>query len=114
MRVDYFHAGSATEESFALDGVALEGAWPGTARRAASTTLTWANTSSRWWTASTNRLLYSRGFASVYGEWETTDEAKQQRRASSASPCAFPAPAGPVQIVLKKRGRAMIFRKCGR
>ena len=28
----------------------------------------------------TNRLLYSRGFASIYGEWETTDEAKGANR----------------------------------
>jgi len=29
MRLDYVHSGSATEESFALDGVVMEGAWPG-------------------------------------------------------------------------------------
>ena len=42
----------------------------------------------------TNRVIYSRGFASIYGEWETTDEAKQQRRAFSES-VRFPAPDGP-------------------
>jgi hypothetical protein len=48
------------------------------------------------------RVLYSRGFASIYGEWETTDEAKAIRRTFSES-LRFPAPDAPVEIVLKKR-----------
>jgi hypothetical protein len=47
-------------------------------------------------------LLYSRGFASIYGEWETTDEAKTSKRTFQES-LRFPAPAAPVSIVLKKR-----------
>ena len=46
-------------------------------RPARSTTRTSASTSSRSSTAATNRVVYSRGFASIYGEWETTDEAKR-------------------------------------
>jgi hypothetical protein len=56
----------------------------------------------------TNRLLYSRGFASIYGEWETTSEASRVRRTFSES-LRFPAPARPVQIVLKKRDRENRF-----
>ncbi len=29
MRVDYYHAGTATEEHLALDSVRIEGPWPG-------------------------------------------------------------------------------------
>ena len=58
----------------------------------------------------TNRLLYSRGFASIYGEWETTDEAKQLRRAFSES-LRFPEPAGPVQVLIEKRDRQQAFRE---
>ena len=29
LRLDYFHTGTSAEERFALDGVALEGPWPG-------------------------------------------------------------------------------------
>jgi len=29
MRLDYVHTGTTAEESFALDGLVLEGAWPG-------------------------------------------------------------------------------------
>jgi hypothetical protein len=58
----------------------------------------------------TNRVIYSRGFASIYGEWETTDEAKRLRRGFSES-VRFPAPAAPVQVVIKKRGPLNEFRE---
>ena len=102
MRVDYYHAGTATEEHFALDRVSLEGDWPGPLDR-------WIDASNlgkyqfEVRDAATHRATYSRGFASVYGEWETTDDAKQQWRAMHES-LRFPAPAAPVEIVLRKRG----------
>src|SRR5215475_2573072 len=80
LRLDYVHSGSATEEQFALDGVSLEGAWPGPEDRLMDE----SNLGKYCFQVidrATNRLLYSRGFASIYGEWETTDEAKLQRRA---------------------------------
>jgi hypothetical protein len=55
------------------------------------------------------RGLYSRGFASIYGEWETTDEAKTMLRTFSES-LRFPAPDSPVQIVLKKRDAKNYWR----
>ena len=109
MRVDYVHSGSATEETFALDRVALEGAWPGPLDRALDET----NLGKYFFEVrdrATNRVLYSRGFASIYGEWETTDEAKDVRRAFSES-VRFPSPAGPAQLILKKRDRALAFHE---
>ncbi len=55
-------------------------------------------------------LLYSRGFASVYGEWETTDEARKATRTFSES-LRFPAPAAPVRVVLRKRAPDQSFRE---
>lgn len=109
MRVDYVHTGTAAEEQFALDGVVIEGAWPGPLDR-------WIDESNlgKYYfevlDRATNRLMYSRGFASIYGEWETTDEAKQLRRAFHES-VRFPAPPAPVQVVLKKRGPRNEFRE---
>jgi hypothetical protein len=109
MRLDYFHTGSATEEHFALDGVALEGAWPGRLDRPIDD----SNLGKYYFEVldrATNRALYSRGFASIYGEWETTPEAKEQRRGFHES-LRFPAPGAPVQVVLKKRGPRNEFRE---
>jgi hypothetical protein len=109
MRVDYFHTGSASDERFALDGVVMEGAWPGPPDR----TLDDTNLGKYLFVVvdpKTNRPLYSRGFASVYGEWETTDEAKERSRTFHES-LRFPAPHSAAQIVLKKRGRDGLFRE---
>ena len=109
MRLDYVHSGSASEESFALDAVVMEGAWAGPPDRWIDET----NLGKYYFQVldrATNRLLYSRGFAAIFGEWESTDEARQVRRAFSES-VRFPAPTGPVQVVFKKRGLRNEFRE---
>ncbi len=109
MRLDYVHTGNASEERFALEGVSIEGEWPGRLDRLIDDT----NLGKYLFEVidrRTNRLLYSRGYASIYGEWETTAEAKEQRRAFGES-LRFPAPAGPVQVVIKKRDRQNSFRE---
>ena len=58
----------------------------------------------------TNKVIYSRGFASIYGEWETTDEAKSINRTFHES-LRFPAPSNSVQVVLKKRDNNNAFQQ---
>lgn len=109
MRLDYVHSGSASEETLALDSIALEGAWPGPLDRWIDET----NLGKYYFQVidrATNRPIYSRGFASVYGEWETTGEAKLAPRAFPES-VRFPAPGAPVQVVIKKRGPRNEFRE---
>ena len=102
MRVDYFHTGTATAEQFSLERVVRERLpWPGNPARPLDET----NSGKYFFEvrdAGSNRLVYSRGFSSIYGEWETTGEAKEQARTFGES-LRFPAPEGPVQVVLKKR-----------
>jgi hypothetical protein len=110
MRLDFYHTGNSSEEVFSLDRVVVEPLpWPGNARRAVDDT----NLGKYLFEvrdAKTNRILYSRGFASIYGEWETTDEAKTLRRTFQES-LRFPAPDSPVQIILKKRDAKNLFRE---
>ena len=109
MRLDYVHTGTASEEQFALDGVALEGAWAGPPNRLIDN----SNLGKYYFEvidAKTKRLLYSRGFASIFGEWELTPEAGCERRAFEES-LRFPAPSAPVEVVLKKRDRQNAFRQ---
>lgn len=109
MRLDYFHTGNATEERFSLDGIVMEGSWPGNPARMIDDT----NLGKYYFEVvdrPTNRILYSRGFASVFGEWETTAEAKEGNHTFHES-VRFPVPAGPVQVVLKKRDARNAFRE---
>jgi hypothetical protein len=108
LRLDYFHTGNASSETFSLDRIVREPLpWPGNSRRPLDGT----NLGKYFFEVidrATNRPLYSRGFASVYGEWETTDEAKTTRRSFSES-LRFPEPSAPVQIVIKKRDARNAF-----
>lgn len=108
LRLDYVHSGSATEERFALDGLVQEGPWPGRLDRALDDT----GFGKYWFEVAdeaTGRPLYSRGFSSIYGEWETTPEAKRRPRAFHES-LRFPEPSGPAKIVIRKRGPDNAFR----
>src|ERR1044071_888168 len=102
MRVDYYHTGDASQEIFSLDRISIEPLpWPGDPQQAIDS----SNLGKYFFEvrdAKTKELLYSRGFASIYGEWETTDEAKTVKRTFQES-LRFPAPTAPVNIVLKKR-----------
>lgn len=102
MRLDYFHTGNATQEHFSLDRILIEPLpWPGDMTKTIDDT----NLGKYFFEVrdqKTKRVLYSRGFASIYGEWETTDEAKLIMRTFSES-LRFPAPDAPVEVVLKKR-----------
>src|SRR5229473_2906161 len=110
MRLDYYHTGNATQETFSVDRVVIEPLpWPGNPKK----TIDETNLGKYLFEVRdrpTNRLLYSRGFASIYGEWETTDEAKSINRTFGES-LRFPAPQAPVQIVLKKRDSNNAFRE---
>ncbi len=58
-------------------------------------------------------LLYSRGFASIFGEWETTAEAGERHRTFHES-LRFPASDGPVEVVVAKRDAANAFQEVWR
>ena len=104
MRLDYFHTGNSKQEMFSLDRLVIEPLpWPGDMSKAIDDT----NLGKYFFEVrdqKTKRVLYSRGFASIYGEWETTDEAAAMMRTFSES-LRFPAPTAPVDIVLKKRDK---------
>jgi hypothetical protein len=109
VRLDYYHSGDAAKEEFSLDGVALEGEWPGRLDRPLDDT-NFGKYFFEMIDRKTNRPIYSRGFASIYGEWEITDEAKEMRRTFHES-VRFPDPGAPFQVVLKKRDRQNAFRE---
>ena len=108
LRLDYFHTGDAKEERFALDAVVREGPWPGPAdRRIDTTNLGRYRFEVR--DARRGDLLYSRGFASVYGEWETTPEARERPRGFHES-VRFPEPPAAVTVAIQKRDARGVFQ----
>src|SRR6266536_3443220 len=110
LRVDYYHTGNEKEERFSLDRIVVEPLpWPGNPARPIDAT----NRGKYFFevsNAASGAIIYSRGFSSIYGEWETTAEAKTLNRTFSES-LRFPAPETPVRIVVKKRDEKNAFRE---
>ena len=110
MRVDYYHTGNATQEHFSLDRIVVEPlGWPGDPQKAIDTTARGKYFFEVIDDAS-KKVVYSRGFASVYGEWETTAEARAMNRTFSES-LRFPGVDKPARIVLKKRDAKNAFQE---
>jgi hypothetical protein len=101
MRVDYYHTGGLGHEIVSLDRVVADGVWPGSRTRLVDGTGLGAY---RFEVrdAGDGTLLYSRGFASTFGEWQTTREAAQMHRTFHES-LRFPWPRRPVTVVLQRR-----------
>jgi len=112
LRVDCGHTGDAASERFGVERVVLEPLpWPGDPAKA----IDGSNLGKYCFEVAdkaTGRLLYSRGYASIYGEWETTDEAKTLSRTFSES-LRFPQPDAPVRITVKKRDAKTPSRPSG-
>jgi hypothetical protein len=112
MRLDYYHTGNATAEMFGLDRVVIEPLpWPGDL----SKTIDDSNLGNYFFEVhdqASGRLLYSRGFGSLFSEWTQTEEAKKLNRTFSES-LRFPAPTAPVKIILKERkeGKEVSFHE---
>jgi hypothetical protein len=104
MRVDFYHSGNATSQSFSLDRIVIEPlSWPGSMSEKARIDQT--NLGKYLFEVrdrAKGDLLYSRGFSSIFGEWETTEEARSVNRTFSES-LRFPRFDQPLTIILKER-----------
>ena len=102
MRIDYYHGGNSKDEWFTLDRTVLEPLeWPGNPDKAIDQSGL-GNYMFEVREQGSGKLLYSRGFSSVFAEWKTTDEAQHANRTFSES-LRFPSPSATVEISLKKR-----------
>jgi hypothetical protein len=110
LRFAYFHGGTAREEHVSLGGLRLEGEWPGSRVHLLDDT----NLGKYLFEVidpATNQAIWSRGFSSIYGEWETTGEAGAGVWRTFQESMRFPEPRGKVQLVIKKRGGDGAFRE---
>ncbi len=107
LRFDYNHAGKSGEEHVALRGMRLEGPWAGPRARLTDD-LNLGQFRVRILDTKTKRLLYAHGFGSIFGEWQTTGEAKTAWRAIEES-VRFPEPKAPFTLALDRRSDGGTF-----
>ena len=100
MRVDFFHSGNQAMEVFSLDQVVIEALpWPGNLAQPIDQTL---RGKYLFEVVRNGNTAWSRSFSSIYGEWETTSEARRFNRSFHES-VRFPAQDDVFELVLKKR-----------
>jgi hypothetical protein len=109
MRLDYFHSGTAKEEHFAKDVIVSDGIWSGS-RKSLIDDLKLGLYFFEVIDKESRILLYSRGFASVFGEWQSIPEASEAWGTFSES-LRFPWPKKSVTIILNKRDSVNNFYK---
>lgn len=108
LRVDYFHSGGPGGEVLKLDTVKIEAEWPGSRTRLVDSS-DLGKYAFDVIDPVSNRVLYSRGFASMYGEWETTPEFRRRNRTFHES-LRFPRPDAPVRVAVRKRDQHNVFQ----
>lgn len=102
LRLDVYHTGTRDEETYAIDQVYLQNEWPGS-RVNLVDTLNLGNYQLRVYKENTDTLIYSRGYCTIFKEWQTTRLAAEKKRAVYHETLRFPCPVSPVDIVIVKR-----------
>ena len=110
LRVDYYDTGTKGQEILSLDRLILEGEWPGS-RTNLVDTLNLGEYLARVFDRSTNTLIYSTGFSSLFNEWQTTDEALAGVYRTFSATVRIPNPKREVQIVISRRDKNMVFHE---
>jgi hypothetical protein len=110
LRVDYYHTGTKGEERLSLDCAIREGSWPGH-RVNLVDTLNLGEYLLRAYDVTTNALLYSRGYSSVFNEWQTTDEAGRGMYRTFSESVRMPFPRRAIQVTIGRRDKRMEFHE---
>lgn len=107
MRLDFFHSGNRNTEMFSLDEVVIEPVpWTGNMHQPIDKTLRGKYLFEI--ADDSGEISWSRSFSSIYGEWETTGEAREMNRTFHES-LRFPAPTSNFTVTLKKRAEQNEF-----
>ncbi|MBE0668825.1 MAG: peptidase M64, partial [Bacteroidales bacterium] len=109
MRFDFFLAGNSLETKVYPAAIKGEPLWGGSL-----TNLTdkfgYGNFRYEVIDAASGKVIYSKGFCTLYQEWQTTAEAKKIDK-SFYEVATFPFPKSKINFVLSIRGRDGIFKK---
>jgi hypothetical protein len=108
LRIDFYHAGSKTEESFTLDRLYKQGVWAGSTRHLLDP-YNLGRYAARAYDASSGKLIFSRSYDSYFGEYRTTEPAKKGIRRTYHESVLMPFPRRPVRVELVKRDRRNVY-----
>ncbi len=109
LRLDYYHTGDSVNEFYSFDELKIEPYWGGSHTNLIDT-FNYGKYFFKLFDLETDSLIYSRGYGTLFGEWQTTDEAKKTMRSLSET-VVMPLPKKDAEIVLYSRNRKGIFER---
>ncbi|GIK61221.1 MAG: peptidase M64 [Ignavibacteriota bacterium] len=96
LRLDYFHTGNKDNDSYSFDELIEEPFWGGSKVNLVDK-FNYGKYRFEVYDENSNTLIYSRGYATLFSEWQTTEEAKQTFKTFSET-VIFPFPMKPVIV----------------
>ena len=103
LRFDYNRCGTKITEQVYFEQMRQEGKWSGPRVRLIDP-YTWGEYRVEIYDQTSKKLIYSRGYAGLYSEWQTTEEARMTSRCFYET-VLVPFPKKPVTLVLLSRDR---------
>ncbi|MBW1827669.1 MAG: hypothetical protein JRI78_11995 [Deltaproteobacteria bacterium] len=109
MRIDYYHFGNAQSEEVTVDQIYMQDIWAGNLKNLIDPFNNGAYFVKVYDVAS-NVLIYSKGFNSIFGEYQTTDPAINGEKRTYHESALIPCPKASVIFVLEKRNKMNILK----
>jgi len=77
LRIDYYHSGNATNEYFVVDRIFIENEWSGLKTNCLDH-FDYGHHRFNIYDSVSNKLIFSRGFSTLFAEWRNSEQAKEQ------------------------------------
>ena len=102
MRIDYFHFGSAENESFSIDKILIQGIWAGSR----TNLIDEFNNGSYYikiYDTESNKLIFSKGFDCYFKEYQSSEKGIQGITKTYHESALIPAPKVKIKFSIEKR-----------
>ncbi len=102
MRIDYFHTGNSSSELITIDQIYTYGTWAGSLKYLIDN----FNNGKYYikiYDDATNTLIYSKGFDSYFGEYQTSENAQKGIQKTYSESAIIPAPKNKIRFAIEKR-----------
>ena len=109
LRMDYAHCGNSQHDEIYFEELLEEPYWGGSKTNLIDT-MFYGNNYLNVYDVASNQLIYSRGYCTLFWEWQTTDEAKTTQRCCSET-VVMPFPKNDVRIEISARNKKGKFVK---
>jgi hypothetical protein len=108
MRVDYYHVGDKSTEFITLDRIYRQGIWAGNPWHLLDP-FPYGRYRVQVFDAASGTLIYSRGFDSYFGEYKTSDPAKQSVKRTYHESLLIPSPKRIIRFAIEMRDRSNLY-----